>query len=67
MTRKHYREVAEAFRRATHDAYPDTHTQMVVAELARDLADLFKRDNSSFRYDTFFEACGLNEWGKPND
>ena len=34
-----------------------------VADLANRLADEFKRANSAFRYDTFFAACGLDEYG----
>jgi hypothetical protein len=34
-----------------------------VALVTRKLADNFKFDNSRFRYDTFFEACGLDGFG----
>jgi diaminopimelate decarboxylase len=58
MSRKHYRQLAEVIR---------TNLQLVdeasVAKVARDLADVLKRDNSAFRYDTFFAACGLSPWG----
>ena len=31
------------------------------------VADTCKADNPSFRYDTFFSACGLDKWGDKND
>lgn len=32
--------------------------------LVEDIAISLKTDNSKFRYDTFFEACGLDGFGK---
>lgn len=62
MSRKHY----EAIARILADNMADTHVQArSVAGVARELADYFKSDNISFRYDTFFEACELDEWGYP--
>lgn len=34
-----------------------------VAELARRIAQTFKLDRAEFRYDKFFDACGLDSFG----
>lgn len=61
MSRKHYRDVATAI----HDAQTiaDDATRKAIAALARELADRFRRDNAAFRFDRFFEACGLDAFG----
>lgn len=68
MSRKHYREFAESIKREVD--YVETLTPArrnaagaVVVSLAHNIASTCKRDNSSFRYDTFFEACGLDGYG----
>lgn len=66
-SRKIYREVAGALkgRMAEHDPRDmiDVAVLEGIAKAARTIADVFKRDNPMFRYDTFYAACGLNEWG----
>jgi len=62
MTRKHYRMIAEDIRHSITMADSNAATD-AISRLARDMAASFKRDNSSFRFDTFYAACGLNEWG----
>lgn len=62
MTRKHYREVAEVIsNNLRFEDAPDG--KDAIAGVAQDLAAMFKRDNSNFRYDTFYQACGLDIWG----
>lgn len=63
MTRKHYREAAETVREVIDNAslYTDLRA---ASDIAIGLARMFKRDNGRFRYDRFFEACGLDEWGR---
>lgn len=62
MSRTHYREVAEIIKRQRELAPP---TQAgyavagVLANVASELADFFKRDNSRFDRAKFMEACGL--------
>lgn len=34
-----------------------------VARAVRSVADALKEDNRAFRYDRFFEACGLDSFG----
>jgi len=62
MTRKHYREAAEEISIILNYT-SDPVAKAAVADVARSLAAMFKRDNSNFRYDTFYEACGLDLWG----
>jgi hypothetical protein len=59
-TRKLYCELAEEFSLALSrdDTCSDT-----VAHCVRKTADVLKRDASKFRYDYFFEACGLDSFG----
>jgi len=62
MSRKHYRAVAEVIASAAVDArevHPSETPIGVVEQIARELADVFKRDNSAFSYTTFYEACGI--------
>jgi hypothetical protein len=47
---------------ATEDLY-STGYGVAVSSLARDLATVFKDGNPRFRFDTFYAACGLDEWG----
>lgn len=62
MSRKHYEAIARILADSMADTQVDARS---VAGVARELADYFKSDNPSFRYDTFFEACELDEWGYP--
>ncbi len=62
MTRKNYRASAAVVREHLDDTR-DVTARRAVASLARGLALEFKADNAHFRFDTFYAACGLNEWG----
>jgi hypothetical protein len=61
MSRKHYRQIAAVINdnRRSESAI----ARLAVAGVARDIADILKRDNPRFRYDKFFEACGLDAFG----
>lgn len=63
MSRKDYRAVADDVKTAL-DYTDGGKDSLAVARVARSLADTFKRDNSNFRYDTFFSACGLDYNGE---
>lgn len=62
-TQKHYREAAATIREVVEGAYTEVELSAAVV-IVRNLADMYKRDNPKFRYDTFYEACGLDEWGQ---
>lgn len=69
MSRKHYRQFADAFRyevNALEGLTPARRAAAVsvIESLADSVSSACKRDNSNFRYDTFFEACGLDGFGK---
>ena len=61
MSRKDYRVFAEAIAHRISDPTCNAYT---VAIVAQDIADICKRDNANFRYDRFYAACGLTEWGE---
>jgi hypothetical protein len=42
----------------------DLKVKAAIADVARQLAEMFKRDNSAFRYDRFFPACRLDMLGE---
>lgn len=74
MTRKDYEIIAKAVREVV-DSAPTGGTARerqawrngVIAGItgtANAIAEQLKRQNPRFRYDTFFEACGLNGWGE---
>ncbi len=48
---------------ALSDALRDETTRLGVAVAARAVADVLKADNPRFRYDAFFDACGLDPYG----
>lgn len=61
MSRGDYEEIANVI----NDNLEDTMVESrAIATMARELADVFKANNPRFRYDTFFAACGLDEWGE---
>lgn len=61
MSKSNYVRIADVI----NDNLADTMVESrAVAGIARELADYFKSDNPNFRYDTFFDACGLDEWGE---
>lgn len=59
-SRKLYREVASRLKITLKYAY----SKAAVAEAIRDVAGAFKADNSNFRYDYFYAACGLDSFGE---
>ena len=62
MSSKDYVKIADII----NDNLSDTHVESrAVATVARELADAFKSGNPNFRYDMFYSACGLDEWGMP--
>jgi hypothetical protein len=60
MTRKHYVEVAAilAGERAVYASKPDA--VRVLDNVTHSLADVFKRDNSRFDRQRFYDAAGLD-------
>lgn len=70
MSRKNYRDAAQTINNAVHAANALTPARkraslLTCQDIASGLAFMFKSDNPRFRYDTFFEACGLDAYGKP--
>ena len=57
MTRKHYREIAEAIKIIREDCLGEG--KGALADVAEELAKIMKRDNANFKRDLFLEACGL--------
>jgi hypothetical protein len=69
MSRKHYREFAATIHNAVDalDGLTPVRRAAAVAvieNIADGISYTCKRDNYNFRYDTFFEACGLDAYGK---
>ena len=69
MSRKHYVDAAATVGGSVTAAKALTPVRRRAAlnaceEIAGGLAYMFKCDNPRFRYDTFFVACGLDEFGK---
>ena len=62
-SRKLYREIAESIRTNLIGLTPKQTEG--AALIARAVASDLKRDNYNFNYGTFYEAAGLDEWGKP--
>lgn len=70
MSRKHYREVAQVLRSAFDAVRVEIDGEAIegvwerepyeaLERVTRELADVFKRDNSAFSYQVFYEACGV--------
>ena len=57
MTRKHYKEIAEAIKIIREDCVSEG--KGALADLAEELANIMKRDNANFKRDLFIEACGI--------
>lgn len=64
MTRKHYIAAAEVIKEALDHSTTQAEDS-AISTVAQGLAVMYKRDNSNFRYDTFYAACGLDPWGNP--
>lgn len=70
MSRKNYEQIAAAIKAELASDFDDDVTpreaetaDRAVARVAQRLANEFKDDNPRFRFDTFFAAIGLDEWG----
>lgn len=69
MSRKHYRAFAEQINwqveqiKGMRKGVTRNAVTQAVESLVDGIARECKRDNSNFRYDTFFRACGLDENG----
>jgi len=59
MTRKHYREIAEAIRIVRNQCTGEG--LGALAEVAEELANIMKRENANFKRDVFLTACGITE------
>lgn len=65
MSRKHYTEAAEIVKRNLEratDGVPEDmagNAEFALKNVANDLADMFKRDNSAFDRSRFMDACGF--------
>ena len=57
MTRKDYKEIAEAIRIVRNQCTGEGIG--AIAEVAEALASVMKRDNANFKRDLFLTACGL--------
>jgi hypothetical protein len=69
MSRKDYRVIAEAIAKSLAQTETVDETQRAealasIALVARNISEQLKADNSAFRYDYFFAACGLDKWGE---
>lgn len=62
-TRSLYRSVAKDFANMLDAADRLGLDRDTLATAARNVAQSFKIDRSEFRYDKFFEACGLDGFG----
>lgn len=63
MSRKDYRAIADVIENEMRFAKSDE-TRQAIANIAREMARVFKADNPRFRFDVFYSACGLTEWGQ---
>ncbi|QWY83406.1 hypothetical protein [Rhizobium phage RHph_X3_9] len=62
MTKRHYVEVAAIFKRKLSEPYPqDERRTALLKDIAKELADMFKRDNGNFQRDKFLDACGFTD------
>ena len=71
MSRKHYNPIAATLNRHYRSAKENPfeperardYAALVVALVARDLAEIFEKDNPDFDFDRFMEAAGVAEMG----
>ena len=60
FTKQHYKAIAGIVEQNAHKAEIDqTESFWIVANIARDLADYFTKDNLQFDRDRFLVACGI--------
>jgi hypothetical protein len=62
-TKRVYVQNAHIIATALTDA-SDVKTQAAIADVAKQLADMFKHDSREFRYDRFFPPCRLGPRGE---
>lgn len=67
MTRKDYRQAADAIRAALEDNRRDRSDARAIACGARTLASLYAADNPRFSHARFYAACGLGSDGQPRE
>lgn len=66
MTKKHYKQAAETIKQVKrHQVQSDTPAtiltrNVVCADIANGLADMFEQDNPKFDRDLFLKACGVD-------
>lgn len=64
MHRKNYKAIAESIHSTLYDTpFTTPEFKEGVRQTAIHLADVLRADNPNFRYDFFFEACGLDAFG----
>lgn len=67
LTRWVYREMASkvqaALTVAATEGFSPSPRQRGIAQGVRAVSEALKAENHRFRYDHFYAACGLNEWG----
>jgi len=66
MTRKDYVAIAEVFKEQTKWLQPEIiqneqQSYNTLRHLAKDLCDVFERDNPLFDRDRFLKACGFSD------
>ena len=59
MSRKHYTEAASILATERDRSSDSPRTLATLDRVARDLADMFKRDNGRFDRARFYAACGI--------
>lgn len=65
MSRKDYRKIAEAFREQVVYAANDGRQLYRLSQLAKNMSDVFFKDNANFSSSTFLVACGFDSYGDP--
>ena len=65
LRREIYREIANGIniRMGIATLLDETFIAEGVAQATRTVAGALKRENANFRYDVFYSACGLDDWG----
>lgn len=67
-TKRLYVAIAKAINDSAEDFRHHGWTpRSAAAHTVRALAVVLKEDNPRFRYDTFYEACGLDSYGYPEE
>ena len=61
MTRKDYQKVADIIFKHLATSWDDS-SELVVGNIAQDMAVMFASDNERFNPSMFFKACGLTQY-----